>query len=55
VIRSWLGHVSVATANRYIEIDLSMKAKALEACEVAETENAELRVRIAMQTLTVRK
>ena len=27
VIRSWLGHVSIATTNRYIEIDLAMKAK----------------------------
>jgi site-specific recombinase XerD len=34
VIRSWLGHVSIATTNRYIEIDLTMKAKALEVCEV---------------------
>lgn len=34
VIRSWLGHVSLATTNRYVEIDLAMKAKALEACEV---------------------
>jgi site-specific recombinase XerD len=33
VIRSWLGHVSIATTNRYIEIDLAMKAKALAACE----------------------
>jgi len=35
VIRSWLGHVSIATTNRYIEIDLAMKAKALAACEIA--------------------
>ena len=34
VIRSWLGHVSIATTNRHIEIDLAMKAKALAACEV---------------------
>jgi site-specific recombinase XerD len=34
VIRSWLGHASIATTNRYIEIDLEMKRKALEACEV---------------------
>jgi site-specific recombinase XerD len=37
VIRSWLGHVSISTTNRYIEIDLAMKAKALQACEVAAT------------------
>jgi integrase/recombinase XerD len=36
VIRSWLGHVSLTTTNRYIEIDLVMKRKALEACEVGQ-------------------
>ena len=35
VIRSWLGHVNIATTNRYIEIDLAMKAKALKSCEIA--------------------
>lgn len=35
VIRSWLGHVSITTTNRYIEIDLAMKAKALEACDLS--------------------
>jgi integrase/recombinase XerD len=40
VIRSWLGHVSIATTNRYIEIDLQMKRKALEACEVGRGEPA---------------
>ncbi len=39
VIRSWLGHVSIATTNRYIEIDLAMKAKALATCEVAAGES----------------
>jgi site-specific recombinase XerD len=38
VIRSWLGHVSIATTNRYIEIDLAMKAKALETCELGKGE-----------------
>lgn len=32
VIRDWLGHVSVETTNRYAEITISMKEKALEAC-----------------------
>ncbi len=32
VIRSWLGHANLITTNRYIEIDLAMKQKALEAC-----------------------
>ena len=39
VIRSWLGHVSIATTNRYIEIDLAMKAKALETCDVGSRES----------------
>ena len=35
VIRSWLGHVNLATTHRYVEIDLAMKRKALESCELA--------------------
>lgn len=38
VIRSWLGHTSIATTNRYIEIDLAMKRKALETCEVHQSD-----------------
>jgi integrase/recombinase XerD len=45
VIRSWLGHVSIATTNRYIEIDLAMKAKALETCEVGQAERPTARWR----------
>lgn len=33
-IRAWLGHVSLETTNRYAEVDLEMKAKALETCAV---------------------
>lgn len=33
-IRAWLGHVSLETTNRYTEVDLEMKAKALETCAV---------------------
>lgn len=33
VIRGWLGHVSLDTTNRYAEINIRMKSKALEACE----------------------
>ena len=33
VIRAWLGHVSLETTNRYTEINIQMKAQALEACE----------------------
>jgi site-specific recombinase XerD len=34
-IRGWLGHVSIDTTNRYAEIDLATKAKALETCAIA--------------------
>jgi integrase len=33
MIRSWLGHSSIETTNLYIEIDLEMKQKTLQACE----------------------
>lgn len=35
-IRAWLGHVSLETTNRYAEVDLEMKAKALEACAIRD-------------------
>jgi site-specific recombinase XerD len=35
-IRAWLGHVSLNTTNVCAEIDLEMKAKALEKCQVTE-------------------
>ena len=34
VIKSWLGHVSLATTYRYVEIDLEMKSEALKTCEI---------------------
>jgi site-specific recombinase XerD len=37
-IRAWLGHVSLETTNRYAEVDLEIKAKALETCAVATQE-----------------
>lgn len=36
-IRAWLGHVSLVTTNIYAEVDLQMKAKALDACEVPKS------------------
>ena len=33
VIRAWLGHVSLDTTNRYAEINIHLKEKALETCE----------------------
>jgi integrase/recombinase XerD len=35
-IRAWLGHVSLVTTNRYAEVDLEMKAKALAACAIID-------------------
>jgi site-specific recombinase XerD len=36
-IRCWLGHVSLDTTQIYAEVDLEMKARALERCNSAET------------------
>jgi len=33
VVRSWLGHASIETTHRYVEIDMQMKREALEACQ----------------------
>lgn len=35
IIRSWLGHVDIATTHGYVEIDMEMKRKALEKCNPA--------------------
>jgi integrase/recombinase XerD len=35
-IRGWLGHVSLDTTNVYAEVDLEMKAKALERCDIGD-------------------
>lgn len=37
VIRAWLGHTSLDTTNRYAEININMKRKALDACEPPST------------------
>jgi integrase/recombinase XerD len=37
-IRAWLGHVSLETTNRYAEVDLEMKAKALDTCAVKNSD-----------------
>jgi site-specific recombinase XerD len=34
-IRAWLGHVSLDTTHVYAEVDLQMKARALEMCSIA--------------------
>ena len=40
-IRAWLGHVSLETTNRYAQVDLEMKAKALATCAPSQEENME--------------
>ena len=39
-IRAWLGHVSLETTNRYAQVDLDMKAKALETCAPTRVEGS---------------
>lgn len=34
-IRAWLGHVSLDTTNIYAEVDLEMKAKALNCVDIS--------------------
>jgi len=47
VIRSWLGHVSLDTTNRYAELTLRAKAEALHVCELGSGISAASRVRAA--------
>lgn len=37
VVKDWLGHVNVNTTHGYVEADLKMKRKALEACQAPAT------------------
>lgn len=47
VIRSWLGHVSLDTTNRYAELTLRAKAEALRVCEVGSSISAASRTHLA--------
>lgn len=40
VVKHWLGHADVNTTHAYVEIDMNMKRKALEACEPPQTKTA---------------
>ena len=40
VIKSWLGHADLSTTNCYVEIDMAMKEKALNACEFKDESGA---------------
>src|SRR3989442_11024925 len=33
IVKHWLGHADVNTTHGYVEIDMNMKRKALDACE----------------------
>ena len=37
-IQSWLGHVNLDTTHQYVEADIEMKRRAIEKCEVTETQ-----------------
>ena len=52
VIKSWLGHVSVATTNRYIQIDLEMKRRALQTCEITGRRSGRRCHRLTPELLT---
>jgi site-specific recombinase XerD len=43
-IRAWLGHVSLETTNRYAEVDIEMKAAALETCAVRDNQSPDSRI-----------
>lgn len=45
VIRSWLGHVSLDTTNRYAEINMRMKNDALKACQPPDNANGLARIK----------
>ena len=49
VIRSWLGHVSLDTTNRYAELTLRAKAEALRVCELGSGISAVPHARAAWQ------
>ena len=40
IIKSWLGHVNLATTHAYIEIDMEMKRKALATCSSISTSSS---------------
>ncbi len=44
-IRAWLGHVSINTTNIYVEVNMQMKAAALEKCKVKDVSKPRTRWR----------
>ncbi len=43
VIKDWLGHADINTTHGYVEIDMKMKRKALEACQPPKVKTAKRR------------
>ncbi len=43
VVKAWLGHADVNTTHGYVEIDMNMKRKALEACQAPQDKSAKRR------------
>ena len=39
VVKDWLGHATINTTHGYVEIDIKMKRKALEACQPPNTKS----------------
>lgn len=52
VIKSWLGHASVATTDRYVQIDLEMKTHALKSCEITGGQLRRSRQHVTPELLT---
>lgn len=43
VVKDWMGHADVNTTHGYVEIDMKMKRKALEACQAPKVKTAKQR------------
>ena len=42
-VKDWMGHADIKTTHCYVEIDMKMKRKALEACHAPETKNISMK------------
>jgi site-specific recombinase XerD len=52
VIKNWLGHASITTTDRYVQIDLDMKTRALETCDITRGQRCPGRRHFTPQLLT---
>lgn len=51
VIKAWLGHADINTTHGYVEIDMNMKRKALEACQAPGVKTAKHRPKWQKQSV----